>query len=65
MKPVIMRLRQIIYKYRIITQPVQPYITPKEFYWVLNRPDVEQNLAEVRKADVTHAPREYGKILLL
>ena len=56
MKPVIMRLRQIIAKYRIITQPVQPYIfiTPKEF-WVLNRPDVEQNLAEVRKADVTPA----------
>ena len=39
MKPVIMRLRRIIDKYRIITQPVQPYITPKEFFWVLNRPD--------------------------
>ena len=43
-----MKLRQIIDKYRIITQLVQPYITPKEFFWVLNRPDVEQNLTEAR-----------------
>ena len=55
MKPVIMSLRQIIDKYRIIIHPVQPYITAKEFFWVLNMPDVEKNLAEVRKADVTPA----------
>ena len=54
MKPVII-LRQIIDKCRIITQPVQPHVSLKVFLWVLKRPDVDQILAEVRKADVTPA----------
>ena len=58
MKPVIMSFRQINDKYRIITQPVQPYITPKEFFWVLNRADVEQNLADVTPAAMRHMHRE-------
>ena len=48
-QPIICRLRQVISRYNIPTQPVLPYKTPTQYSWALKGSDIVHDITDVKK----------------